>query len=148
MFSALPKQQEYEHVYSKDPALDTDSEAYNHRAYCDTGDRAHIPTKPGATPVMFRFRRLRHSDRDAIGGLGDGTGLSEARAMLSIALVAVDPFVIDGQERNLARAWDAKREVYRVGADDIEIIRAIDGQALYMELLQRIQKEELGDPSS
>jgi hypothetical protein len=49
---------EYSHVYSQDPAIDADSESYDHAKWVESGSPEFLPLKPGQKPTEFRLRHL------------------------------------------------------------------------------------------
>ncbi len=46
------------HVWSEDPALDTDSPAYDAVQFIETGDIKHMPARPGETLAIFEIAPL------------------------------------------------------------------------------------------
>lgn len=49
---------EFEHVYTEDPAIDTESPDLDTKKYFETFDRKYLPIRAGATPTRFKVRPL------------------------------------------------------------------------------------------
>lgn len=142
MFKA-PTEKRYTHVYSKDPALNTEHEDFNHEVWVDTGDDKHIPCVSGARPVRFLMKRLSTLERRVVEEFSRRQSLAKGlHLMLGFALDGIDPFVVDGKEVEVERVTDRVTDSQRVSDVVIEMF----DDALYKELVGRASIEEYGSP--
>jgi hypothetical protein len=133
----------YVHVYSKDPALDIEHDDFNHEVWVDTGDDKHLPCVAGAKPVKFRLRRVSKLERKYVEEVARQQSLAKGlHRLLSFALDGIDPFMVDGQESELAQVSDRVTESQRVADKVFDLFP----DALYNELANRASTEEFGDP--
>jgi hypothetical protein len=84
------------HVYSEDPALDTDAPGFDYDKFMKTGDLSLIPTKPGEKVTVFELRALNQEEFGRLVDLPTGSW-TQARETLALALTGVRDLVIDGQ---------------------------------------------------
>ena len=141
-----PQFKRYEHVYSGDRALNTEHPDFNHEAWVDTGDEKYIPAREGAKPARFIFRRLKAAERDALSAVAAENRFKAGSLLVAVALQDIVPFRVGGEECKLRREYLDKYEISVVHPEDMETIRSLDNEALAIELAQRVQREEYGDP--
>jgi hypothetical protein len=129
----------FDYFYSRDPAFDLESEAFDHERYRETGDLAFLPLVPGRTPTRFRLRPLSSRDRyycqqKAIEGVG-----MLAWYAVAIAVEEIDPFFVDDKPHAIARAREGS--IVRLSDYDLELLTSVDDGALVAELAERIFAE-------
>jgi len=93
---------DYTHIYSKDPALDRDSEAFDHDKWIETGDDKYLPVKDGLTPVRFTLKRLPPMEHQYLFDIG-GTDGPSSMAMWAVAMGVrkIEPLKVDGKDATL-----------------------------------------------
>jgi len=69
---------EYDHVYSQDPAIDTESEDYDHAKWLESGFEKFLPLKPGQTPTVFRLRHLTAKEHSDLMDMAQDHGVASA----------------------------------------------------------------------
>lgn len=80
---------EFEHVYTEDPAVDLDSPDLDTKKYFQTFDRKHLPLKPGSTPTTFKLRPLSRRRFMAISNM---PAADRANATVAYGVTAVNNF--------------------------------------------------------
>lgn len=70
--------QEYTHVYSDDPALDKDSDSFDHGRWIESGDAKFLPTKAGMEPTVFRMRHLSSLEHAQLVNIHEKQGVAVA----------------------------------------------------------------------
>jgi len=84
---------EFSHVYSKDPAIDTESESYDFQRWLESGDPEFLPLKPGQKPTEFRLRHLTAKEHAEIVDKAQGGGaLSVAAAAFQACVTKISDF--------------------------------------------------------
>ena len=79
----------FEHIYSEDPALDTESLSFDAKKYMDTFDRQYLPVRDGSTPTVFRIRRLSRKRFEAVSAL---SGHNRAAAVVAYGVQGIENF--------------------------------------------------------
>ena len=135
---------EYEHYYSKDPALG--GEGFDHAKWLETGDDQYIPARTGTSPVKFTLRRLSSREwifvQDVASKEGNGSGSWMA---VALALRGIDPYVDDkGKEVEIGLVRENKMQ--RLHDEDMDRVATVDDGYLIHELAQRVAKESRHDP--
>lgn len=136
---------DYVHYYSKDPAFDTDAEAFNYELWRDTGDEKHLPCKAGEKPSKFTLRRLSPEQYAFFGDrqLEAKGGVVQASVWLvRMALRKVEP-IPDGLP-----AWElvTKYGFEVVGDEWTRLLQGVEGGELFGELVSRVMEETAGSP--
>jgi len=69
---------QYDHVYSDDPAIDTESEALDHEKWKESGDPQFLPFKPDQKPTVFRMRHLTARQHAHLMNVAEDSGMAVA----------------------------------------------------------------------
>jgi len=88
----------FTHVWVDDPGLDKKAEAYNHEAFDESGDMAHLPVLPGESLTVFHLAPLNQRQKLAVQQLIMQKRPAEAfYEAAALALQSVDGFtLLDG----------------------------------------------------
>lgn len=151
LFSTPTLSEDYEHIYSRDPAIDTARDEYDPEEYARTGRDECLPLKPGAVPVVFKLQHMRGRLKTALQDMAQVPS-SHITAMLdvvSLALVGIKNAKLDdGTDLRIQRTHDRDLRVYRVTDEIMATLYDVDNGALVAELSSRIVRETFGDPLS
>lgn len=69
---------DFDHIYSKDPAIDIEHEDYDHEKWLESGFEKFLPLKPGQEPTVFRLRHLRGREYSELVDLAQSSGMTTA----------------------------------------------------------------------
>jgi len=140
----------YQHIYSNDPAVDQKHPDFDPEKWAETGDGKWLPLRPGAEPVRFELRHLRGrakaylTDRQA-SGVGGASTLTDA---VSLALVKIyNGIREDGSEFDVKTVMVKDARLSMADDDTIDTLYSVDNGSLIAELGLRIFKETFGNPT-
>ena len=128
------------HYYSRDPAFDTESEAWDHERLCETGDLSFAPRIAGGPePTCFTLRPLTAKERIYCEAkAAEGLGML-AYWGVALALVSAAPMAIDDKPHEVRRIADGS--ITRVCDADMELIASVHDGRLLVELGERVWSE-------
>jgi len=87
---------EYDHIYSKDPAVEVESEDYDFDKWLECGLEKFLPLKPGQEPSVFRLRHLTAREHADLMDLAQTDGMaSAATAAFKVGVVKVSDVDFD-----------------------------------------------------
>lgn len=146
MFSKPSSVAPYTHYYSRDPAFDVESEAFDHERWMETGDDAYLPRKAGGPqPTAFVVQPLSQKARFWLHAKADEGGVLLLYWAVAIGVTDVKGMLLDGEPHSVSRVKTGS--VSHLSDYDMEIVSSVDGGALLGELARRVLAEATADPS-
>lgn len=109
-----------DHVYSMDPAIDTDDEKFAEawRHMLETGDASRLPLREGRKPTLWRLRRL---SREAyLRVLESPAGARQTVEALAYGLAGVENWSRDGKP--VALKWEKGDGGQRLTPDSLDAV--------------------------
>ena len=146
MFTKPSSVTEHAYYYSRDPAFDVESEAYDHQVWSETGDEKYIPRKPGGPqPTSFVLRPLSQRDRFWLHSKSDEGGALLLYWAVAVGVSDIKGMLVDGEPHRVSRVRTGS--VTHLSDLDMDLIATVDDGALLGELARRILMEPTADPS-
>lgn len=148
---------DYEHIYSRDPALDMDSEENRerYRRALETSNGDELPLRPGQKPARWTLTHLRGKPRRVMQSFlqrttsGKGISMEALYVACQLGLTGVSGLVDESGKSIPVHLVDDPETGVRVVAEaSMQILDAIDDGALVNELGLRVITRLFPDPKS